>query len=103
MSRWVDPAGFLAAYQQNGSCNPYTPRESPCLQGNYVNYAINVSSPKHAIAGVKFAQKKNVRLVIKNTGHEYGRPVFRQLVIHAELLQLPRKVYRSWCFEYMDT
>lgn len=70
MIRWTNPAGFTAAYQQNGSCNPFTPRETPCLQGNYVNYAINVSSPADAIAGVKFAQEKNIRLVIKNTGHE---------------------------------
>ena len=69
-NRWPDASGFTAAYQQNASCNPYTPRTSPCLQGNYVNYAINVTSASDVAAGLKFAQEKNVRLVIKNTGHE---------------------------------
>jgi hypothetical protein len=40
------------------------------LLGNYVDYAINVSGADDAVAGVQFAQKNNIRLVIKNTGHE---------------------------------
>jgi hypothetical protein len=60
----------MAAYQQNASCDPFTPTDSPCLQGNYVEYAIEVHEPSDVIAGVKFAQQANVRLVIKNTGHE---------------------------------
>jgi hypothetical protein len=42
----------------------------PCVLGNYVNYAINVSSPADIAAGVEFAQANNIRLVIKNTGHD---------------------------------
>lgn len=40
------------------------------MQGNYVDYAIEVTKAEDAIAGVKFAQDKNIRVVIKNTGHE---------------------------------
>jgi hypothetical protein len=65
-----DPSGFMAAYQQNASCNPITSRDTPCVQGNYVEYAIEVHEASDVIAGVKFAQDSNVRLVIKNTGHE---------------------------------
>lgn len=36
-----------------------------------MDYTINVSSAADVVAGVKFAQNKNIRLVIKNTGHEY--------------------------------
>lgn len=61
----------MAAYQQNASCNPFTSKESPCLQGNYVEYAIEVHEAADVVAGVKFAQANNIRLVIKNTGHEY--------------------------------
>jgi hypothetical protein len=68
-----DPSGFAAAYQQNASCDPYTPRNSPCQQGNYVEYAIEVHEAADVVAGLKFAQDNNVRLVIKNTGHEYVR------------------------------
>ena len=55
---------------QNRSCDPFTPREQPCTLGNYVDYAINVSCAADALAGVQFAQKNNIRLVVKNTGHE---------------------------------
>jgi len=55
----------------NGSCIPFTPASTPCTLGNYVSYAINVSCAADAAAGIKFAQQYNIRLVIKNTGHEY--------------------------------
>jgi hypothetical protein len=63
----------MAAYHQNASCNPITARNSPCLQGNYVEYAIEVQEAADVAAGMKFAQTRNVRLVVKNTGHEYVR------------------------------
>lgn len=54
----------------NQSCDPFTPEAQPCLIGNYVDYSINVSAPSDVVAGLSFAQEKNIRLVIKNTGHE---------------------------------
>jgi hypothetical protein len=38
--------------------------------GNYVSYSINVTCADDVAAGLKFAKRKNIRLVIKNTGHE---------------------------------
>lgn len=55
---------------QNQSCNPYTPTGRPCELGNYASYSINVTGAEDIIAGITFAKEKNVRLVIKNTGHE---------------------------------
>ena len=43
---------------------------SSSVMQNYVDYAVNVSSSDDLIAAVKFAQEKNVRFVIRNTGHE---------------------------------
>jgi hypothetical protein len=57
-------------YSQNQSCDPFTPRSSPCKLGNYVEYSVNVSSAADAAAGLRFAEKHNLRIVIKNTGHE---------------------------------
>ena len=54
----------------NQSCDPYTAESIPCLIGNYVEYAINVTGPSDIAAGLKFVQEHNIRLVIKNTGHE---------------------------------
>jgi len=38
--------------------------------GNYVAYSVNVTDADDVVAGVNFAKENNVRLVIKNTGHE---------------------------------
>lgn len=65
-----DPASVIFPYVQNQSCDPFTPEAKPCTLGNYVSYAIKVTSADDVIAGVRFAQENNVRLVIKNTGHE---------------------------------
>ncbi|KAK7522027.1 hypothetical protein IWZ03DRAFT_342239 [Phyllosticta citriasiana] len=56
---------------QNGSCDPFTPREQPCELGNYPDYSIDVSSADDIAAGVKFAQKMNIRFFVKNTGHDF--------------------------------
>ncbi|CAJ2508441.1 Uu.00g134670.m01.CDS01 [Anthostomella pinea] len=56
---------------QNQSCDPFTPREKPCELGNYAVYSINVSQPAEVVAGIQFASEHNIRLVIKNTGHDY--------------------------------
>ncbi|KAI8229266.1 FAD-linked oxidoreductase ZEB1 [Colletotrichum sp. SAR 10_86] len=64
------PAEFLSPWFQNQSCVPFTPRSSACELGNYASYSINVTGPSDIISGLKFAQQNNVRLVIKNTGHD---------------------------------
>ncbi|KAF3931396.1 hypothetical protein ABW19_dt0201090 [Dactylella cylindrospora] len=46
----------------NGTCNS--------LLGSPV-YVINATNPSQVEAGVKFAKKYNIRLIIKNTGHEF--------------------------------
>ncbi|KAK7749828.1 hypothetical protein SLS53_000409 [Cytospora paraplurivora] len=64
------PAEFLSPWFQNQSCVPFTDRSDACELGNYATYSINVTGPSDIIAGLAFAQKNNVRLVIKNTGHD---------------------------------
>ncbi|KAI0908971.1 hypothetical protein F4823DRAFT_596551 [Ustulina deusta] len=63
-------AEFLMPYFQNQSCDPFTAQEKPCELGNYARYSINVSTVAHVQAGIKFAREKNIRLAIKNTGHD---------------------------------
>lgn len=53
------------------SCNPFSPTSQPCELGDYATYSINVTGAEDVIAGIKFAESHNVRLGIKNTGHEY--------------------------------
>ena len=76
---WNDPAfhetsssSVMQTYFTNDSCNAIDPAQDPagCGIGSYVQYAINVTGDADALAGMAFAQKYNIRLLIKNTGHE---------------------------------
>ncbi|KAL9037539.1 MAG: hypothetical protein Q9180_003661 [Flavoplaca navasiana] len=55
----------------NASCDPFTPRSSACLMGNYVRYAVRATGPKDIAATVRFADERRIRLVIRNTAHDY--------------------------------
>lgn len=52
------------------ACDPYPPLNKTCELGKYVSYSINVEGPDDVVAGIDFAKENDVRLVIKNTGHE---------------------------------
>ncbi|KAI0758134.1 FAD/FMN-containing isoamyl alcohol oxidase MreA [Fomes fomentarius] len=65
-------SSVMAPFFANQSCDPFTPEHSPCLLGNYVRYAINVSSAQDVATGIRFAKERNIRLVIRNTGHDYN-------------------------------
>lgn len=76
VSSFDSASSFMNPYFQNATCDPYTPRTSPCTLGNYVDYSINVSCAGDIAAGLKFAKRHNISLVIKNTGHAYALPFF---------------------------
>lgn len=61
----------MAPLWLNNSCSPFTGRDSSCSLGNLASYAINVTSAADVAAGLKFAKKKNIRLTVKNTGHDF--------------------------------
>jgi hypothetical protein len=42
-----------------------------CTLGGYASYSINVKTIAQIQLGVNFARNMNLRLVIKNTGHDY--------------------------------
>ncbi|KEY66405.1 hypothetical protein S7711_05838 [Stachybotrys chartarum IBT 7711] len=65
------PAEAFAPYFLNQSCVPQTERSRPCELGNYPNYSIDVRTPEDAAAGVAFAARRNIRLTIMNTGHDW--------------------------------
>ncbi|KAI0197065.1 putative isoamyl alcohol oxidase [Xylaria flabelliformis] len=70
-THYPNPVEITSPYWQNESCSPFTDPSSSCVLGNYVSYTINVSSAADVAAGLDFAHKNNIRLVIKNTGHDY--------------------------------
>ena len=52
-------------------CYVASPRFLPCGQGRIPLYSAAVKTARHIQAVVKFAAKHNVKLAIKNTGHDF--------------------------------
>ena len=61
----------MAAAVANQTCDPFTPESECCTFGNMVVYSVNASQPSDYSATIAFAKAKKIRLVIRNTGHEY--------------------------------
>ena len=61
----------MAPYWLNNSCSPFSGRNGSCTLGNTPVYAIDVDNAGTVAAGLRFAREHNVRLSIKNTGHDY--------------------------------
>ncbi|KAF9267089.1 FAD binding domain protein [Marasmius fiardii PR-910] len=67
----ANPSSIMEPLFLNNTCSPFTPRESSCPIGTYVQYAVNVSSPEHVVKTARFVKEYNIRFVVKNTGHDY--------------------------------
>lgn len=61
----------MAPFFANRSCDPFLPRTEQCVTGAYVQYAVNVTTPRQIAQTIDFAIQHNIRLVIRNTGHDY--------------------------------
>lgn len=64
------PEAVMTPSFSGDACDPSTPREQPCDIGGLAQYIVKVTCPEDAAAGLKFAHDNNVRLIVKNTGHE---------------------------------
>ena len=62
----------MAPFFANGTCDPFHPISKPCHLGNYAVYAVNVTTPDHISKAIKFATKHDIRVVVRNTGHDYS-------------------------------
>ncbi|KAL9121693.1 MAG: hypothetical protein Q9187_001744 [Circinaria calcarea] len=65
-----DPVNFMSPYWLNNTCSPFLGSNGTCTLGNLASYAINVSDVASVVAGFDFARTKNIRLTVKNTGHD---------------------------------
>ncbi|KAF7557179.1 hypothetical protein G7Z17_g865 [Cylindrodendrum hubeiense] len=58
----------------NDTCLPN--EDFPCTATGYPAYVVNATTPKHVKLGIDFARKHHIRLVVKNTGHDFiGRSI----------------------------
>ncbi|KAL0940341.1 isoamyl alcohol [Colletotrichum truncatum] len=64
-------SSVMQSYFANQSCDPFTDRTTPCLLGNYVNYAVEVTSAQDVVETVNFARENNIRFLVRNTGHDH--------------------------------
>ncbi|KAL2293009.1 hypothetical protein FJTKL_08025 [Diaporthe vaccinii] len=69
------PGEVVNPYWQGDTCSPWTSPDQECLIGQAASYAINISMEGDVVgdiqAGMKFAKKHNIRLIVKNTGHDF--------------------------------
>ncbi|KAF6800167.1 FAD binding domain-containing protein (isoamyl alcohol oxidase) [Colletotrichum sojae] len=64
-------SSVMQSFFANQSCDPFTDRTTPCLIGNYVNYAVEVTSAQDVVETVNFARENNIRFLVRNTGHDH--------------------------------
>ncbi|KAM7193097.1 hypothetical protein V8F33_007969 [Rhypophila sp. PSN 637] len=91
------PTAGLWTYFTNDTCRPTTNPADTCTNGYYPVLAIMAKTTAHIQEGVKFAKKYNLRLIIRNTGHDFlGRSVgWGALVINTHSFQSV-KVTNNW-------
>ncbi|KAF2120473.1 FAD/FMN-containing isoamyl alcohol oxidase-like protein MreA [Lophiotrema nucula] len=80
--KWLtdDPIASLWPLYTNNTCLPTSDPNSPCTQGFYGVYVIMATTKAHIKAGVDFARTHNLRLIIRNTGHDFlGRSTGKHL------------------------
>ncbi|TQN70126.1 FAD-linked oxidoreductase ZEB1 [Colletotrichum shisoi] len=77
-SSWTNPlthipssSSVIQTYFANQSCEPFTDRAVPCTLGNYVSYAVDVRCTADVSHALKFARANNLRVVVRNTGHDF--------------------------------
>lgn len=68
----VTSSSVMAPYFTNNSCNPFLPQGAGCALGNYISYAVNASDATDFLKTIAFVQAYNIRMTIRNTGHDYN-------------------------------
>ncbi|KAI0420780.1 FAD binding domain-containing protein [Xylaria grammica] len=67
-----DPLTVLAMWPEGDTC--YATANTAglnCTQGGWPSYVVNVTTVKQIQAAVNFARNNNLRLIVKNTGHDF--------------------------------
>ena len=63
---------MLSPVYQGLTCQPTADPNATCTLGGYPAYAVNVSSVAHIQLAINFVRQTGVRLVVKNTGHDFS-------------------------------
>lgn len=73
-SRTANPVSINAELYQNSTCLPpgVFPYDTNCTLGSYPPYSVNVSNVGQIQLALNFARNLDLRLVVKNTGHDFN-------------------------------
>jgi hypothetical protein len=71
-THYTTSSSVMTPFFANASCDPYLPKSARCVIGTYVQYAVNASSASDYQNTIAFTKENNIRLVIRNTGHDYN-------------------------------
>ncbi|KAI5790221.1 FAD binding domain-containing protein [Geopyxis carbonaria] len=69
---YQSPTSVYWDFWTNGTCALTTNPDTPCTIGTYPRYVVAAKGVKDVQAAVRFAREKGVRLLIKNTGHDFN-------------------------------
>ncbi len=53
------------------TCMPLNGNTTTCTLGGFPSYAVNITTVAHAQLAINFARNTHIRLVVKNTGHDF--------------------------------
>ncbi|KAJ3038055.1 hypothetical protein HDV00_001015 [Rhizophlyctis rosea] len=67
-----DPTSIMSPFFQGNTCVASANVTGSCTLGGFPNYAVNAASARDVQAAVNFARNQNIRLVVKNTGHDFS-------------------------------
>jgi len=67
-----DPTSIMSPFYTGSSCIPGFDANAPCKLGGYPEYVVNATSAQQIQTAVNFARTHKIRLVIKNTGHDFA-------------------------------
>lgn len=74
-THYTSPSSPMHSWYANNSCNPFIlSHDAQCVLGTYPQYIVNASSENGLAdyrATLAIAAAKNIRLVIRNTGHDF--------------------------------
>jgi len=65
-------SSIMAPFFSNNTCNLFLPPDTPCTLGPLVSFAVNATGTSDFQKTIAFARRHNIRLVIRNTGHDYN-------------------------------
>ncbi|KAJ1305349.1 hypothetical protein OPQ81_000364 [Rhizoctonia solani] len=69
--RTDQPGAMMNIFWDSPGCSIDTPRSTRCEQGFVPVYSVDARNENHVSEAVKFAGEHNLRVVVKNTGHDF--------------------------------